>query len=552
MPEQPRPPLVLVADDEVHTTVMLARIFEREGYQVRSVNDGIEALEAAQRLIPDLILLDIQMPRMDGFEVLRALRDNLVTATIPTIIVTAKARQPTDVAHGLNLGADDFIHKPFDPRELLARAQSKIRARQLEETLQRRTQELEALLRVGEELNQHVEVNDLINLVPYLALDLLPGNVAAIYQLDDKLNLLSYHVEAKHDTVGVDVLDHIAITGQFLKVGEALLWPGTVALTESFRSGMAVPLRHGGNMLGILMLLAQELEYDENHLRLFAGIGGQAALTLRNAQLYEIQANYALHLEDMVEAQTAELHSAQQLLLRAEKLASIGHLAASIAHEINNPLQPIRINLEDMLEDIQNNAAIDIRAIQSTQESVERIRRIVSQLLEFAGKRSASTADLELLDVSRIIEGVVSLNRKFFEKEGMEIITDLYPSLSLYGSKDQLEQVFMNLTLNAKAAMTSSGQLYIRSWTERDEIIIDFADTGCGIAEDQLNKIFDPFYSTKPSGTGLGLFVSYGIIQGHHGTIEVKSKVNKGTTFTIRLPIQKETPQIAYDEDDLV
>ena len=109
---------------------------------------------------------------MDGFDVLRALRDNLATASIPTIIVTAKARQPTDVAHGLSLGADDFIHKPFDPRELLARAQSKIRARQLEEALQRRTQELEALLRVGEELNQHVEVNDLLQLVPYLALDL--------------------------------------------------------------------------------------------------------------------------------------------------------------------------------------------------------------------------------------------------------------------------------------------------------------------------------------------------------------------------------------------
>jgi signal transduction histidine kinase len=545
MSDQSHSPLVLVADDEVHTTVMLARIFEREGYQVKSVNDGVAALEAAQQLIPDLILLDIQMPRMDGFEVLRALRDNLLTATIPTIIVTAKARQPTDVAHGLNLGADDFIHKPFDPRELLARAQSKIRARQLEETLQRRTQELEALLRVGEELNQHVEVNDLLNLVPYLALDLLPGDAAAIYQFDDKLNLLNYHVESKHGELN---LDHSEILRRFLNVGEATMWPDNLALTEGFSSGMAVPLRHGGNFLGMLMLLVQGMLYDENHLRLFAGIGSQAALTLRNAQLYEIQTNYALHLEDMVEAQTAELHSAQQLLIRAEKLASIGHLAASIAHEINNPLQPIRINLEDMLEDIQNNTPIDIRAVQTTQESVERIRRIVSQLLEFAGKRNTSTAELQLLDVSRIIEGVISLNRKFFEKEGMEMIADLTPSLSIYGSKDQLEQVFMILTLNAKAAMNAGGKLNIRSWAEKDEIVTQFIDTGCGIPENQLNKVFDPFYSTKPNGTGLGLFVSYGIIQGHHGIIEVKSQVNKGTTFTIRLPMQKETASLT-DED---
>src|SRR5688572_23048277 len=191
MADQAHGPLVLVADDEVHTTVMLSRIFEREGYTVQSVHDGVDALEAAQNLLPDLILLDIQMPRMNGFDVLRGLRENPRTSSIPTIIVTAKARQPTDVAHGLNLGADDFIHKPFDPRELLARAQSKIRSRHLEDILQRRTQELEALLKVGEELNQHLETTDILQLVPSLALNLLPGNVAAIYQFDENLNLLN-------------------------------------------------------------------------------------------------------------------------------------------------------------------------------------------------------------------------------------------------------------------------------------------------------------------------------------------------------------------------
>jgi signal transduction histidine kinase len=529
-------PLVLVADDEIHTTVMLARIFEREGYRIHTANDGAAALDAAQKLLPDLILLDIQMPLMNGFEVLSALRENPLTATIPTIIVTAKARQPTDVAHGLNLGADDFIHKPFDPRELLARAENKIRSRQLEETLQRRTQELEALLRVGEELNQHLEVNDLLNLIPYLVLDLLPGDLAAIYQFDEKQNLLNYNVQAKNSHA-VYEFDNDFIVAHFLKIGDSILWPDQTPLIAGFSSGVAVPLNHGGNLLGMLMLISQDTPYDENHLRLFAGIGRQAALTLRNAQLYEIQANYAVHLEDMVEAKTAELHSAQQMLIRAEKLASIGHLAASIAHEINNPLQPIRINLEDMLEDIQNNAPIDIRAVKTTQESVERIRRIVSQLLEFAGKRNNDNGELQLLDVSQLIENVISLNRKFFEKEGMNIAADLAPTLTILGNKDQLEQVFMNLTLNAKAAMHSGGSLLISTHTANKEAIIDFTDTGSGIPGDQINKIFDPFFSTKPNGTGLGLFVSYGIIQGHHGTIEVQSKVGHGTTFTIHLPV---------------
>src|SRR5215217_1503639 len=175
------PPLVLVADDEVNTTIMLQRIFEREGYQVERVNDGIAALAAAQQLLPDLILLDIRMPGMSGFDVLRMLRENPITAGIPTILITANAREPADVARGLDLGADDYLYKPFAPQELVARAQSKMKARQLEDALQRRTQELAALLRVSENLNQHLERNELLELILRLLPELLPGDIAAIY-----------------------------------------------------------------------------------------------------------------------------------------------------------------------------------------------------------------------------------------------------------------------------------------------------------------------------------------------------------------------------------
>jgi signal transduction histidine kinase len=539
-------PLVLLADDEVHTTVMLSRIFEREGYRTQSVHDGAAALEAAQSTLPDLILLDVMMPQMNGFDVLRALRENAKTAGIPTILITAKARQAADVAHGLNLGADDYIQKPFDPRELLARAQSKVRSRQLELALQRRSQELEALLRAGEELNQHLELDDLLNRIPRLALDFLPGEIAAIFLIDDDQHVTATRILQRDSERPAPKFDERKLIKTFKKRNQDFLWPGTPVLVEGFNSGMAIPLENTGVLLGLLLVMSNEYEYDESHLRLFKGIGRQAALTLRNAQLYEIQANYALHLEDMVEEQTAELKSAQQMLIRAEKLASIGRLAASIAHEINNPLQPIRINLEDMLEDIQHNIPIDIRAVQTTQESVERIRRIVSQLLEFAGKRNPTAAEVQLLDINSVLESVVNLNRKFFEKEGLNIATDLAELPAVYGNKDQLEQVFMNMVLNAKAAMERGGQLKIRSRLEKEQVVISFIDNGCGIPADQINNIFDPFFSTKANGTGLGLFVSYGIIQSHHGTIDVQSKVNKGTTFTVSLPVTEpqdsETP----------
>jgi two-component system, NtrC family, sensor kinase len=538
MAEKHDPPMVLVADDEVHTTLMLERIFEREGYQVQCANDGVTALNMAQKLLPDLILLDIQMPGMNGFDVLRGLREKKITATIPTILITAKAREPSDVAHGLNLGADDYLYKPFDPRELLARAESKMKSRQLEEKLQRRTQELQALLRVGEELNQSLAVNDLLELVLYLAMDLLPGSLAAIYQFDENQNLIASRVQANDNGESSAYNTERAIH-RFLKARRSVLWPGEESVAPEFKSGMVVPIEHGDNLLGMLMLVTKDGEYDENHMRLFKGIGRQAALTLRNAQLHEIQANYAEHLHEMVVARTSELQSAQQMLIRSEKLASIGHLAASIAHEINNPLQPIRIHLEHMIEDLQNDDPIDQIAIENIQSSIERITRIVSQLLEFAGKRSTESG-IQFLDLRRTLEGVINLNRKLFEQSGITLLSNLDQLPLIYGNKDQLEQVFMNIILNAQAATKIGGKLEIRARVEGSSIIIEFADTGCGIPADKINNIFDPFYSTKPNGTGLGLFVSYGIIQNHHGVIEVESKLNVGTTFIIQLPIDKQ------------
>jgi signal transduction histidine kinase len=148
---------------------------------------------------------------------------------------------------------------------------------------------------------------------------------------------------------------------------------------------------------------------------------------------------------------------------------------------------------------------------------------------------------IQLLDISSVVEGIITLNRKFLEKERVIVTANLPTLPPIYGSKDQLEQVFMNLTLNAQAAMAGGGELEISVALEGHEVVVKFIDTGCGIPPEQLERIFDPFYSTKPNGTGLGLFVSYGIIQSHHGSIGVASEINTGTTFTIRLPVQGET-----------
>src|SRR5690606_24107963 len=234
-------------------------------------------------------------------------------------------------------------------------------------------------------------------------------------------------------------------------------------------------LQHGTSRIGLLTIFSEQSPYDEHHLRLFNGIGGQAAMALRNAQLYQIQARYAVHLEDMVAERTRELQSAQQLLIRSEKLASIGQLAASIAHEINNPLMPIGLLLERLIDELQESGVpFDTGDIALIQEHVERIRRIVRNLLDFARQ----DPNLRPLDIPNTLDAIVKLNQNFFEHERVSIETNFSPTPSIFGSKDQIEAVFMNLALNAQAAMEGGGKLTINTRTEGDQAVIDFIDTG--------------------------------------------------------------------------
>lgn len=529
-------PLVLVVDDQKSTTEVLSKIFEYEGYRVQCVHNGEDALRITGALQPDLILLDVMMPGMSGFEVLERLRKGHDTANIPTILITAKDT-PADVARGLELGADDYLPKPFHPRELLARARSKIRAHQLEKALQRRTQELEALLRVGQELNQYLITDELLSLILYLVLDLLPGELAVIYRLDENGGIAHSRASRKDGTIE-EGYQHADVIRRFVDAGgHSLLWPEDTAILPEYAHGLAVPLNQGARLYGVIILVSNLRTYDESHLRLFEGISRQAGLALHNTELYEIQAQYAQHLEEMVEERTAELRSAQELLIRSEKLASLGRMAAGIAHEINNPLMPAKVNLEGMLEDLQANMPVSAQDIHKTLESISRIERIVERFLQFSRHTSS---DMYLVELTQVIEDVVDFNRNFFIKENMHLELVLSPLPPIYGNRDQLEQVFLNLVINARAAMQNGDTLRIEGEVEGNDVVVRVMDTGSGIARENLDRIFEPFMTTKDNGTGLGLFISYGIIENHNGSIVVESEPGQGAVFTIRLPVARQ------------
>jgi PAS domain S-box-containing protein len=230
-----------------------------------------------------------------------------------------------------------------------------------------------------------------------------------------------------------------------------------------------------------------------------------------------------------------KLFETEKQLFHSEKLASIGRLAAGVAHELNNPLGAIMmyglLALEDLSEESQPYANL-----KKVVNQAERCKKIVQGLLDFSRQRNHH---VERLDINKAVEEIFELMEIQSVFQDTEIRKELDPLIPpIEGDKSQLQEVFINLALNAADAMEDGGILTIRSLKNKDTVKITFEDTGCGILEDEMKKIFEPFFTTKSekNGTGLGLSVSHGIIAKHGGEITVESWLNKGTTFTVRLP----------------
>jgi two-component system NtrC family sensor kinase len=231
-----------------------------------------------------------------------------------------------------------------------------------------------------------------------------------------------------------------------------------------------------------------------------------------------------------------ELEQAQRQLIQSEKLASLGQLAAGVAHELNNPLGTITLFSSMLKKDLAHNEKWE-KDIDLIIKETERAAKIVKDLLGFSRETQLKPG---LVNINSIIEEAVSLLTKRSLFRNIQVKLDLEASTpTTFADPDLLKQVFFNIILNGAQAMEGSGLLTIRSQSKNkgSAIEIQIEDTGKGIAEDHLSRLFDPFFTTKEKGTGLGLALVYGIVSKHKGTIDVKSELGKGTTFTIELPV---------------
>jgi two-component system, NtrC family, sensor kinase len=275
-----------------------------------------------------------------------------------------------------------------------------------------------------------------------------------------------------------------------------------------------------------------ELEHAFNHM---VGILGQA----RADRLQLLRT-----LEQQVEDRSAALKRAQDQLVQTEKLSSLGRLAASVAHEINNPLAGILTYAKLMVRLLDTEHVDDqtrstcVRNMKLVQRETERCTAIVRNLLEFARQRPLA---LKQIDITAVVDEALSLVGHQAKLQGITLERSVAPTPPLQADFGQLRQAVVNIVLNACEAMSAGGTVALSARPSADGAWVDveFADTGPGIPPDRLAKIFDPFFTTKEKGTGLGLSVVYGIVERHGGTITVTSEVGRGTTFVMRLPVRE-------------
>ncbi|EQB62578.1 MAG: Sensor protein [candidate division Zixibacteria bacterium RBG-1] len=296
---------------------------------------------------------------------------------------------------------------------------------------------------------------------------------------------------------------------------------------------LSAPLVVKEQTLGILVLTGKTKteNYSPNDLEFLATLVNQLAVALENAHLYE-----------KLKEANLELKKAQELLVQHEKLAALGKFAASVAHEVNNPLGIIKNYLLLIAQSAQK-GKIKNEYVQVVQEEIDRITKILNQLLSFY--KPDAEVRMEPTDVGKVLEETLKFVEPQIKEKNLKLVSRIEPHLPLIkASAEELKQVFLNLLMNARDFTPNGGKIEVKAGLQNKGIRIEFTDSGSGIPDENLDKIFEPFFTTKNGeGAGLGLSVCYGIIERHKGTIFAENIKGGGSRFLIYLPIIKHDQQ---------
>lgn len=542
--EEPAPNLLLVDDTPANLRLLMEILMQR-GYQVRPVTDGKRAIAAAQLHPPDLILLDIKMPSPDGYEVCQALKSDERTRDIPVIFLTV-LDAPMDKAKGFEMGGVDYITKPLEALELLARVDNQLRLRALQKQLMTRNRQLQKLLIQYRETakalrNSEAKFAKAFDDSPMpMALLTLPGlryldaNRAFLsqsgYHLDELLGKTSLEID-----LWVDSQKREHISEQFQCYG--------------FVHGFEARLRTKGGKARTVFLFLETIQLDDCQYLLSMG----QDITQRKAAEQKLIAQ-AQELSDTL----ANLRETQGKLVESTKLAALGNLVAGIAHEINTPLGvaiTAASTLENELHQLLGECAVQPPTVDLLQEYLELLEECSGLVLGNLARAGELVQSFKQVAVDQ-----VSLrDRSFTVKPYLEeVFINLKPQLKptpheveltgddqymIHSYPGALAQVITNLVLNSLRHGFVEGrepgliQLDVQRGDEGCSLI--YRDNGIGISPDNIERIFEPFFTTaRPTGgSGLGLYLVYNLVtQRLQGEIAVSSEPGQGVKFVIVLP----------------
>ncbi len=339
--------------------------------------------------------------------------------------------------------------------------------------------------------------------------------------------------------LGKGVAGWTAATGETVRVADFNRWERRKSATFNapFRSVVSVPLRHQGQILGVLTAyddrVARFTAEDERFLEMLAA---SVAVALRNARLYEDLQRVVRELED-----------SRQRMVQSAKLATMGRLMAIVAHEINNPLQAV-LNSLHLAARTDMSLSQREEYLRLARQELLRLRDIVQQMLAYYRPNGTERRPVAL---TQVVEQVLHLVEGQCARQGITVRNQMPQELPwVLGHFGQLQQVVLNLVVNALEAMPSGGVLTLAGWAEDDRVVLEVRDTGPGVPPEVRERLFEPFVTTKAHGVGLGLAVSYSILEAHQGTLSycASEGEEQGACFRITLPrlvVEKESPKEA-------
>ena len=589
---------ILLADDNADMRDYIARLL-RDRHECETVSNGEEAVAAIRHRRPDLLVTDIMMPRLDGFGLIRAIRQDAKLKDLPIIILSARAGEEASI-EGLSAGADAYLVKPFSARELIARVEgilalAKMR-RTMGEALREEAAALETLNQVGKIVAGELDLNSAVQAVTDAATQLTGAAFGSFFynvvnEEGESYMLYALSGVPREAFSKFPMPRNTAVFGPTFR-GEATIRSEDILKDPRYgrsdpyygmpeghlpvRSYLATPvISRSGEVLGGLFFGHPETGvFTERAERLVTGIAAQAAIAIDNARLYQASQSYGQRLEKEVAERTAELEAANEelraqarerekmelVLRQAQKMEAIGKLTGGVAHDFNNLLQVVGGSLQLLAKDVAGNEKAEQR-LRNALGGVSRGSKLAAQLLAFGRRQPLAP---KVVNLGRFVRSMDDLLRRALG-DGIEIETVI--SGGLWNSlvdPTQVENALLNLAINARDAMNGHGKLTIEAGnamlddgyaTQYSDVkpgqyvMLAVTDTGSGMTPEIMEQVFEPFFTTKPEGqgTGLGLSMVYGFVKQSGGHIKIYSEPGHGTTIRMYLPRIRQAEDVTME-----